>query len=91
MDAYGAGKYAMVTEGSWNTKAYWNLKGVKSVLAPTPVGPTGKRASLFNGLADNISASTDTPDAGSVNPGATSGSATGTTPGATTPDTPDKQ
>ncbi|GGP04439.1 sugar ABC transporter substrate-binding protein [Nonomuraea glycinis] len=63
MDAYGAGKYAMVTEGSWNTKSYWNMKGVKSVLAPTPVGPTGKRASLFNGLADNISAATDNPDA----------------------------
>ncbi|GAA5065457.1 multiple sugar transport system substrate-binding protein [Thermocatellispora tengchongensis] len=63
MDAYGAGKYAMVTEGSWNTKAYWALKGVESGLAPTPVGPTGKRASLFNGLADNISATTDNPDA----------------------------
>ncbi|MET7328111.1 sugar ABC transporter substrate-binding protein [Nonomuraea sp. NPDC005650] len=63
MDAYGAGKYAMVTEGSWNTKSYWALKDVKSALAPTPVGPTGKRASVFNGLADNISANTDNPDA----------------------------
>nr|SBP01305.1 N-Acetyl-D-glucosamine ABC transport system, sugar-binding protein [Nonomuraea gerenzanensis] len=63
IDAYGAGKYAMVTEGSWNTKTYWNLKDVKSALAPTPIGPTGKRASLFNGLADNISATTDNPDA----------------------------
>ncbi|MBT2227423.1 sugar ABC transporter substrate-binding protein [Nonomuraea sp. NEAU-A123] len=63
IDAYGAGKYAMVTEGSWNTKTYWALKGVKSALAPTPIGPTGKRASVFNGLADNISANTDNPDA----------------------------
>ncbi|PZG18532.1 ABC transporter substrate-binding protein [Nonomuraea aridisoli] len=63
IDTYGAGKYAMVTEGSWNTKTYWALKGVKSALAPTPIGPTGKRASLFNGLADNISAGTDNPDA----------------------------
>jgi multiple sugar transport system substrate-binding protein len=63
IDAYGAGKYAMVTEGSWNTKTYWALKDVKSALAPTPIGPTGKRASLFNGLADNISANTDNPDA----------------------------
>ncbi|WP_113701528.1 ABC transporter substrate-binding protein [Nonomuraea lactucae] len=63
IDVYGAGKYAMTTEGSWNTKTYWALKGVKSALAPTPIGPSGKRASLFNGLADNISASTDNPDA----------------------------
>ncbi|MFB4283299.1 ABC transporter substrate-binding protein [Nonomuraea sp. MTCD27] len=63
IDAYGAGKYAMVTEGSWNTKSYWALKDVKSALAPTPVGPIGKRASLFNGLADNISATTDNPEA----------------------------
>ncbi|MGW4637090.1 ABC transporter substrate-binding protein [Sphaerisporangium sp. NPDC004334] len=63
MDAYGAGKYAMVTEGSWNTKAYWALKGVESGIAPVPIGPIGKRASLFNGLADNISATTKDPGA----------------------------
>lgn len=62
-DAYGAGKYAMVTEGSWNTKTYWALKGVKSALAPTPVGPSGKRASMINGLADNISAGSKNPEA----------------------------
>ena len=39
MDAYGAGKYALVTEGSWNTKSYWGLKGVQSAMAPTPIGP----------------------------------------------------
>ncbi len=27
-DNYGAGNYAMVTEGSWNTKTYLQLKGV---------------------------------------------------------------
>ena len=27
-----------------------------------PIGPTGQRASMFNGLADSISASTDHPD-----------------------------
>ncbi len=63
MDAYGAGKYAMVTEGSWNTKSYWTLNGVQSALAPTPIGPNGKRASMINGLADNISAGTKHPDA----------------------------
>ncbi|MEO3780607.1 sugar ABC transporter substrate-binding protein [Micromonospora sp. B11E3] len=63
MDAYGAGKYAMVTEGSWNTKSYWALKGVKSGIAPTPIGPSGKRASMINGLADNIAAGTKHPEA----------------------------
>ncbi|MEU8361310.1 sugar ABC transporter substrate-binding protein [Nonomuraea sp. NPDC048882] len=63
IDSYGAGKYAMVTEGSWNTKTFFSLKDVKSGIAPTPIGPTGKRASLFNGLADNITASTDNPEA----------------------------
>lgn len=53
-ESYGAGKYAMVTEGSWNTNAYMTLQGVETALAPTPVGPTGERASLFNGLADSI-------------------------------------
>ena len=62
-ETYGAGKYAMVTEGSWNTNAYMTLEGVQTALAPTPVGPTGERASVFNGLADSIWAGTDNPDA----------------------------
>ncbi len=32
-------------------------------LAPTPVGPTGKRASMYNGLADNIYSGTKNPEA----------------------------
>jgi multiple sugar transport system substrate-binding protein len=51
---YGAGSYAMVTEGSWNTGSYTTINGVKSGIAPVPVGPTGKRASMYNGLADSI-------------------------------------
>lgn len=58
-ESYGASKYAMVTEGSWNTNAYMTLQGVETALAPTPVGPTGERASLFNGLADSIWVGTD--------------------------------
>ncbi|MCL3859764.1 sugar ABC transporter substrate-binding protein [Actinotalea sp. K2] len=63
METYGAGKAAMVTEGSWNTNAYMTLEGVETAIAPTPVGPTGERASLFNGLADSVWAGTDNPDA----------------------------
>ena len=61
VDAYGAGKYAMVTEGSWNTKGYFALKGVKTAIAPVPKGPNGQHASMFNGLADNIAANTKHP------------------------------
>jgi multiple sugar transport system substrate-binding protein len=62
METYGAGKAAMVTEGSWNTNAYMSLVGVETKIAPTPVGPTGERASLFNGLADSIWAGTKNPE-----------------------------
>jgi multiple sugar transport system substrate-binding protein len=50
----GAGKFALSTNGSWTIKAYYGQKGVQIGTAPTPVGPTGKRASMFNGLADSI-------------------------------------
>lgn len=56
---YGAGKYAMVTEGSWNTNSYLTKPGIKTGIAPTPVGPSGKRASMFNGLADSVWAGSD--------------------------------
>ncbi len=52
--AFGAGKYALLTEGSWNTGALTTLTGIKTGIAPTPIGPIGKRASIFNGLADSI-------------------------------------
>jgi multiple sugar transport system substrate-binding protein len=60
---YGAGKYAMITEGSWNTNAYMTLEGVSTAIAPTPIGPNDVRASLFNGLADSIWIGTDEPEA----------------------------
>lgn len=62
VDAYGAGKYAMVTEGSWNTKSYFALDGVTTVIAPVPEGPNGERASMFNGLADSVAATTKHPE-----------------------------
>ncbi|WP_129667300.1 ABC transporter substrate-binding protein [Phytoactinopolyspora endophytica] len=62
MESYGAGTYAMVTEGSWNTGAYMGLSDVQTGLAPTPVGPSGERTSMFNGLADSIWAGTDNPE-----------------------------
>lgn len=62
MDPFGAGKYAIVTEGDWNANAYNDLTGVDVAFAPTPIGPSGERASMFNGLADSIWSGTSHPD-----------------------------
>jgi multiple sugar transport system substrate-binding protein len=42
---------------------YTSYKGVETGIAPTPKGPDGKRASMFNGLADSIWAGTKNPAA----------------------------
>lgn len=49
-----AGKFAMSTNGDWTIGAYYGQKGIEVGTAPTPIGPSGKRASMFNGLADSI-------------------------------------
>jgi multiple sugar transport system substrate-binding protein len=51
---FGAGKYAMTTSGSWSTNQLFGAKGLDVGLAPTPTGPSGQRASMYNGLADSI-------------------------------------
>jgi multiple sugar transport system substrate-binding protein len=62
VEAFGSGRFAMLTDGSWTTRAYYGLEGVDVGLAPVPIGPTGQRASMFNGLADSIYAGTEHPD-----------------------------
>ena len=52
-----AGAYATVIEGDWNTSGFMK-KGANMAIAPTPIGPSGKRASMFNGLADSVNAAT---------------------------------
>ncbi|MFF2268562.1 ABC transporter substrate-binding protein [Cellulosimicrobium cellulans] len=59
----GSGKVAMGTNGSWATGTFKALEGVEVGIAPGPVGPTGDRASVFNGVADSISASSKKQDA----------------------------
>lgn len=54
IDQFGAGNYAMITEGSWNTNTITGSAGLTVGIAPTPIGPSGHRASMFNGLADSI-------------------------------------
>jgi multiple sugar transport system substrate-binding protein len=50
----GAGTAAAALHGSWMTKTFFSLKGIDTGLARTPIGPTGKRATMMNGLADSI-------------------------------------
>ena len=44
----------MITNGSWMINTFYGLKGVEVGVAPTPTGPSGKRASMYNGLADSV-------------------------------------
>ncbi len=57
-DNFGASKSAINANGSWMIGTYAGYKGLDLGIAPTPVGPDGKRASMFNGLADSIFAGT---------------------------------
>lgn len=60
-----AGNAALVPNGSWMTGYVFGSESetFTPAVAATPVGPNGERASMLNGLADNISATTDNPDA----------------------------
>lgn len=58
-DIFGAGKYAMITNGSWMINQMFGYTGIETGLAPTPVGPSGERASMYNGLADSVWAGSD--------------------------------
>ena len=61
---FQGGQAASQTNGSWMIST---LSGEATefpvVYAPTPVGPSGDRASMFNGLADSITTSAEDPDA----------------------------
>ena len=60
--AYGAGKFAMVQNGDWMISSFKAPEGSKTLFAPSPIGPSGKRASLFNGLTDAITSTSKHPD-----------------------------
>jgi multiple sugar transport system substrate-binding protein len=62
-----SGIAAMALGGSWTIGTFTNLtdtagKKLDIGIAPTPIGPTGKRASMFNGLADSITKLSKQPD-----------------------------
>ncbi|MFE2940479.1 ABC transporter substrate-binding protein [Streptomyces sp. NPDC059255] len=50
----GSGKAAIALHGSWMTKTIYGFKGIDARTALTPVGPSGKRATMQNGLADSL-------------------------------------
>lgn len=49
-----AGKAAMVPEGSWMVSYFAGNAKFDYAWVPLPIGPTGRRASMLNGLADSI-------------------------------------
>ena len=59
-----AGKAALVPNGSWMTGHVFDSASdtFAPAIAKTPMGPDGKSWSMFNGLADNIAATTKHPD-----------------------------
>ncbi|MEV0381336.1 sugar ABC transporter substrate-binding protein [Nonomuraea sp. NPDC050643] len=62
-----SGIAAMGLNGSWTISAFTKLtdaagKKLDIGLAPTPIGPTGKRASMFNGLADSVTTFSKQPE-----------------------------
>jgi multiple sugar transport system substrate-binding protein len=61
-DTFGAGKYAIESNGSWNIGSMIKRNVPKLGMFPTPIGPSGKRASIFNGLADSIPKTTKNPE-----------------------------
>ena len=63
LNGYLAGRYALVTDGSWMNGSYLGQSDVPTKVAPTPVGPSGARSSVFNGLSDGIWSGTKNPDA----------------------------
>jgi len=62
-----SGISAMGISGSWMISTFSKLtdaagKKLEIGIAPTPIGPTGKRASMFNGLADSVTTLSKQPD-----------------------------
>ncbi|MFC7533194.1 ABC transporter substrate-binding protein [Actinoplanes sp. GCM10030250] len=62
-----SGIAAMGISGSWMVSTFSKLTDASGTkldvgIAPTPTGPTGKRASMFNGLADSVTSLSDQPE-----------------------------
>jgi multiple sugar transport system substrate-binding protein len=53
VDTFGAGKYAIISVGSWQIGDILKRE-FETAFFPTPIGPSGARSSMFNGLADSV-------------------------------------
>lgn len=64
-DQLAAGKTATASNGSWMIGSVFGSKSdtFEPAVFPTPVGPSGQRSSMFNGLADSIYVGTKNPEA----------------------------
>ncbi|WP_328498359.1 sugar ABC transporter substrate-binding protein [Streptomyces sp. NBC_00414] len=49
-----SGRAATALDGAWMISTYYGTKGLDVGTAVTPAGPTGKRATMMNGLADSV-------------------------------------
>jgi multiple sugar transport system substrate-binding protein len=54
-----SGKAAAAFDGAWMISSYAGFKGLDIDSAVTPAGPTGKRATMMNGLADSVTKGAD--------------------------------
>lgn len=59
---FADGTAATMTDGSWKIGTWTSTDGVAGAFVPTPVGPSGSRASMYNGLADSITTASENPD-----------------------------
>ncbi|QDP96209.1 sugar ABC transporter substrate-binding protein [Microlunatus elymi] len=59
---FAAGKAAIVEDGAWMISSYQTIKDIKWQIAPMPIGPSGKRAAPFNGLADSVTKFAKNPE-----------------------------
>jgi multiple sugar transport system substrate-binding protein len=60
---FATGRAAMVPDGAWMLGHYARKLRMAYAWVPMPVGPSGQRASMRNGLADSIWIGTRHPDA----------------------------
>lgn len=58
----GAGRAAMGSGGSWDIRTYENLDGIEVGITQLPSGPVGHPVSMYNGLADSVTADTEHPE-----------------------------
>lgn len=62
MQQIGSGQAALIPGGSWNINPFDNLEGIDLGIASLPSGPVGHPVTMYNGLADSISAQTEHPE-----------------------------